>query len=178
MFSCWRCHQSHGAGRRQQKEQKKTPNLSPFRAKAVSSADSCNWGKFLFMQTDFFFLFGFSCNWTLQTTGCSSPAERQTCAWDYAAKSKGISWPFRLAVTGALSWRLEITLMLFHLSPPSLPLLISMGAEYGTNICSPLQSITHIKDKEKWKLSPSSVIGAIYKLACIRKGGSSLQGEL
>lgn len=48
------------------------------------------------------FFFGFSCNWTLQTTGCSSPAETQACAWDYTAKSKGISWPFRLAVTGAL----------------------------------------------------------------------------
>ena len=49
------------------------------------------------------FFFQLSCNWTLQTTGCSSPAETQACASDYAAKSKGVSWPFRLAVTGALS---------------------------------------------------------------------------
>lgn len=59
--------------------------------------------------------------------------------------------------------------MLFHPSPLSLLLPISMGAESGTNICSPLQSITYIEYKEKQKLSLSSGIRAIYKLACIRR---------
>lgn len=130
------------------------------------------------VYADRYFFFSFSCNWTLQTTGCSSPAETQAYTRDCAAKSKGVSWPFRLAVTGAPSCGQEITLMLFHPSPLSLLLPISMGAESGTNICSPLQSITYIEYKEKQKLPLSSGIGSIYKLARIGKGGSSLQGEL
>lgn len=128
------------------------------------------------MQTDTFF-FSFSCNWTLQTTGCSSPAETQAYTWGCAAKSKGVSWPFRLAVTGALSRGQEITLMLFHPSPLSLLLPISMGAESGTNICSPLQSITYIEYKERQKLSPSSGIRSIYKLAHNGKGKAHCRGS-
>lgn len=73
-------------------ETKQCPLLAP-----AIEENSC-----LCRQIDFFF--SFSCHWTLQTTGCWSPAETLACAWDYAAKSKGVSWPFRQAVTGALSW--------------------------------------------------------------------------
>lgn len=60
--------------------------------------------------------------------------------------------------------------MLFHLSPLRLLLLIPMGAESGTNICSPLQSISY-KFKEKPNLSPEVESGLFYKLVCIRSRG-------
>lgn len=107
------------------------------------------------VYADRYFFFSFSCNWTLQTTGCSSPAETRAYTRDCAAKSKGVSW---LAVTGALSRGQEITLVLFHPLPLSLLLPISMGAESGTNICSPLQSITYIENKERQKPSLSTGI--------------------
>lgn len=119
LFFCQRRHQSHGAGGRQQKDQNKQTKhylaLSetetkqcPLLAPAIEE-NSCLCRQILF------FFFSFSCNWTLQTTGCSSPAETQAYTRDCAAaKSKGVSWPFRLAVTGALSRGQEITLMLFH----------------------------------------------------------------
>lgn len=120
----------------------------------------------------FFFFPSFSCNWTRKQQDAHLQQGHGHELQRYAAKSTGISWPFRAAVTGARSRGQEIAQMLFHLSPLGLPLPISTGAKPGTETCSPLRNITYTKRKEKWKRSPSCGVRAIYKRARARKGGS------